>query len=126
MVDKRKEFEERSRKRTGNPSFGGRTNWDTYEADLIIDSDEELQKNRVAWSKNFNRKIRAGTFNETKAKEALNKYLLKKAKKRDPDIDLNKVNMNEFLDETILLTTPSPVHKRKPIEHVRKTTRRRR
>ena len=111
-MTERKEIEERNRKRVGNPDFGGRTNWDTYEAVLMLDSDESLRKNWESWSANFNRKIREGTFNEERAKEALKKYLLKEVKEMDEDIDLNKINMDELVDETILMTEPLPPRKK--------------
>lgn len=111
-MTERRDIEERSRRRIGDPGFGGRTNWDTYEAVLVIDSDESLQRNWEAWSKNFNQKLRDGTFNEAKAKEALRKYLLKEVKKRDEDIDLNKINMDELVDETVLLSEPLPPRKK--------------
>ena len=113
MVE-RKDIEERDEKRVGNPDFGGRTNWETREVDLIIDSDESLYKMQETWSKNFNRKLRNGTFNEEKAKEALKKYLLKEVKKRDEydDLDISKVNMDELLDETILMNDPLPPRKK--------------
>ena len=111
MVERR-EIEERNRKRIGDPSFGGRTNWDTYEAVNIIESDEFLQRSWELWSANFNRKIRDGTFNEERAKEALRKYLLREVKKRDEDIDLNKVNMDELVEETVLMSEPLPPRKK--------------
>ena len=97
-MTERREIEERSRKRIGDPSFGGRTNWDTYETVNIIESDESLQRSWESWSANFNRKIRDGTFNEERAKEALRKYLLKEVKKRDEDIDLNIMNQDVLKD----------------------------
>ena len=117
MVE-RKDIEERDEKRVGNPDFGGRTNWETREVDLIIDSDESLYKMQETWSKNFNRKLRNGTFNEEKAKEALKKYLLKEVKKKYEeeydgyDIDINEVNMDELLDDTILMNDPLPPRKK--------------
>ena len=96
----------------GDPGFGGRTNWDTYETVLVIDSDESLHRSWESWSETFNRKLRDGTFNEAKAKEALRKYLLKEVKKRDEDIDLNKINMDELVDETILMSEPLPPRKK--------------
>ena len=103
-MTERREIEERHKKRIRDPNFGGRSNWDTYEAVLVIDSDESLHRSWESWSENFNRKLRDGTFNETKAKEALRKYLLKEVKKRDEDIDLKKINMDELIDETVLLS----------------------
>ena len=109
-MTERREIEERSRSRirSSNPDFGGRSNWDTYEAVLMLDSDESLRRNWESWSANFNRKIRDGTFNEERAKEALRKYLLKEVKKRDEDIDLNKINMDELVEETVLMSEPLP------------------
>ena len=85
LMTERREIEERHKKRIRNPNFGGRSNWDTYEAVNIIESDESLHRNWESWSANFNRKLRDGTFNEAKAKEALRKYLLKEVKKRDEE-----------------------------------------
>ena len=39
-MTERREIEERHKKRIRNPNFGGRSNWDTYEAVNIIESDE--------------------------------------------------------------------------------------
>lgn len=117
MVE-RKDIEERYAKRVGNPDFGGSSNWDTREVALAIDSDESLYAKQEAWSKNFNRKLRDGTFNEEKAKEALKKYLLKEVKKKyeeeygDYDLDINQVNMDELLDDTILMNDPLPPRKK--------------
>ena len=111
-MTERRDIEERDRKRIGDPNFGGRTNWDTYEAVLVIDSDESLHRSWESWSANFNRKLREGTFNEAKAKDALRKYLLKEVKKRDEDVDLNKINMDELVDETVLLSEPLPPRKK--------------
>jgi hypothetical protein len=111
-MTERREIEERHKKRIRNPNFGGRSNWDTYEAVNIIESDESLHRNWESWSANFNRKLREGTFNEAKAKEALRKYLLKEVKKRDEDIDLKKINMDELVDETVLLSEPLPPRKK--------------
>ena len=108
----RKEFEERNRNRVRNSGFGGRSNWDTYETVNIIESDESLHRSWESWSANFNRKIREGSFDEGKAKEALRKYLLKEVKKRDEDIDMSKVNMDEFVEETVLLSDPLPPRKK--------------
>ena len=111
-MTERREFEERSRDRVRNSEFGGRSNWDTYETVNIIESDESLHRSWELWSANFNKKIREGTFNEAKAKEALRKYLLKEVKKRDEDIDLNKIDMDELVEETILLSEPLPPRKK--------------
>ena len=111
-MTERRGFEERSRDRVRNSEFGGRSNWDTYETVNIIESDESLHRSWELWSANFNRKIREGTFNEAKAKEALRKYLLKEVKKRDEDIDLNKIDMDELVEETVLLSEPLPPRKK--------------
>ena len=113
-MTERRDIEERSRSRirSSNSDFGGRSNWDTYEAVLMLDSDESLRRSWESWSANFNRKIRDGTFNEERAKEALRKYLLKEVKKRDEDIDLNKINMDELVEETVLLSEPLPPRKK--------------
>ena len=111
-MTERREFEERSRDRDRNSEFGGRSNWDTYETVNIIESDESIHRSWELWSANFNKKIREGTFNEAKAKEALRKYLLKEVKKRDEDIDLNKINMDELVEETVLLSDPLPPRKK--------------
>ena len=111
-MTERREFEERSRDRVRNSEFGGRSNWDTYETVNIIESDESLHRSWELWSANFNRKIREGTFNEAKAKEALRKYLLREVKKRDEDIDLNKIDMDELVEETVLLSEPLPPRKK--------------
>lgn len=122
-IVERKDIEERSKARTkgmsGENRYGGRSNWDTYETSLILSSDEGLQRSMESWSNNFNKKLRDGTFNEEKAKEALRKYLLKEAIKQDEDIDLNKVNMDEFLDEVILMNDPLPPRKKDYIPKVR-------
>ena len=111
-MTERREFEEKSRDRVRNSEFGGRSNWDTYETVNIIESDESLHRSWELWSANFNKKIREGTFNEAKAKEALRKYLLKEVKKRDEDIDLNKIDMDELVEETVLLSEPLPPRKK--------------
>ena len=111
-MTERREFEERSRDRVRNSEFGGRSNWDTYETVNIIESDESLHRSWELWSANFNKKIREGTFNEAKAKEALRKYLLREVKKRDEDIDLNKIDMDELVEETVLLSEPLPPRKK--------------
>jgi hypothetical protein len=108
----RKDIEERYRERPRKSEFGGRTNWDTYEASLILSSDENLYKSMESWSDNFNKKIRNGTFDENKAKDAIKKYLLKDAKKQDEDIDMENVNMDEILDEIILMKEPLPPRKK--------------
>ena len=110
----RKDIEERSKNRMGISDFGGRSTWETYEVENIILSDETLNRNWESWSANFNRKIRDGTFNEEKAKEVLSKYLLKEVKKRDEydDIDVNMINMDELLDDTILMNDPLPPRKK--------------
>ena len=102
-MTERRGFEERSRDRVRNSGFGGRSNWDTYETVNIIESDESLHRSWESWSANFNRKIREGTFNEAKAKEALRKYLLREVKKRDEDIDLNKIDMDELVKRLFFL-----------------------
>ena len=36
----RKDIEEEDRKFMGDPRFSGRSNWDTYETSLTLDSDQ--------------------------------------------------------------------------------------
>lgn len=40
----RKDIEEEDRKFVGKSEYGGRSNWDTYETALILDSDESSYK----------------------------------------------------------------------------------
>ena len=72
----RKDIEEEDRKFMGDPRFSGRSNWDTYETSLVLDSDERTYRQIEAVSENFNRKLRAGDFDMDKAEMYVKKYLI--------------------------------------------------
>ena len=102
----RKDIEEEDRKFVGKSEYGGRSNWDTYETALILDSDESSYKRMEAFSEDFNRKLRNGTFDMNKAEYAVKKYLIPEARKGDPDIDPSKVNTRELVREIVKMKEP--------------------
>jgi len=107
----RKDIEREDEKAMGNPNFGGRSNWDTYDTVLIIDSNESTQRLSENLAKDFNRRLRNGTFDMEKAQEAVRKYLVKEAVKGDPEIDPSKVNTREIVRDMILNEEPLPPRK---------------
>ena len=107
----RKDIEEEDRKFIGDSRFGGRSNWDTYETTLVLDSDERTQRQIESASENFNRKLRAGDFDMDKAEMYVKKYLIPEARKVDPDIDPSKVNTRELVREIVQMNEPLPPRK---------------
>ena len=116
MVE-RKDVGERYIKRrrmnmSSSSGYMGKTNVDTWEAMNTIRRFDSTKRNWSYLAADFNDEIKNGTFNEEKAKEALKKNVLQKAleKVKMEDnfdaFDINKVNMDELVDETILMTVP--------------------
>ena len=127
MVE-RKDIEERYKKRkmvNNSSGYSGTTNWDTWEAMNMIKSFGSIQEKWERLGENFNEEIRNGTFNEEKAKDSLRKKVLEKVKKQDEFnvLNINKVNMDELVDETILMNKPSA--SREKDNHPRSEKRRR-
>ena len=56
--------------------YNGWTNWDTWNVDLILSNEEELDNRMTAWGKNFLRKHAKGTFDLEQAVKAVRLYLL--------------------------------------------------
>lgn len=108
---KRKDIEERSKYRIGNSDFGGRSNWDTYETANIIQSNESLYEMQEALSENYNEAIKYGRFNEEHAKKQFKQFIFPILKKEMLEgkcdyINLDRINLDELIDETILMTDP--------------------
>ncbi|MDE2439206.1 MAG: hypothetical protein KGN01_07505 [Patescibacteria group bacterium] len=80
-----------------NGGYQGWTNWDTWNTKLILDNDEQLYKQQLAWKKNWEEKKKRGDFDENMARYAVLKYLVPLARKQDPEIDPSKVNTAEIV-----------------------------
>ena len=107
----RKDIEEEDRKFIGDSRFGGRSNWDTYETSLTLDSDERTYRQMESVSEMFNKKLRDGSFDMDKAEEYVRKRLIPEARKVDPDIDPSKVNTRELVRDIIQMKEPLPPRK---------------
>lgn len=95
----------------GNPPrFNGHTNWDTWETMLLLENTRESDRWLNNWSDNFNKKIKAGTFNPEEAEKAVEKYIIPAARGSqrfkwavgrdftpDENIDPKKVNKAEIV-----------------------------
>ena len=108
----RRDIEEEDRKFIGDSRFGGRSNWDTYETTLTLDSDQRTYNQMMSASENFNRKLRNGTFDMDRAEEYVRKTLVPEARKVDPDIDPKQVNARELVREIIKMNEPLPPRKK--------------
>lgn len=97
-----------------NKRYNGWANWDTWNTMLLLNNTQRSHRWLGEWSKNFNRKIKAGTFDPEKAETVVNKHLVPAARgarsKRwavgedftaDPDIDPKKVNKAEVIRHII-------------------------
>jgi len=84
--------------RPKHQNYQGWANWDTWETALIYDNDEALHRNQHAWQENFLRNIKRGNFDEDKAAYAIKKYVVKEARKQDPDIDPSMVDAHEIVE----------------------------
>ena len=83
--------------------YNGWTNWDTWNVDLILSNEEELDNRMTAWGKNFLRKHAKGTFDIDQAAKAVRLYLLPLAIRQDKaysggksEIDRKAVNCHEI------------------------------
>lgn len=103
----------------GKPStqaerYNGWTNHDTWNTMLLLENTQESDRWLGNWSKNFNRKIKAGAFKPEEAEKVVDKYLVPAARGSkslkwavgpdfvaDPDIDLKKVNKAEIVRHII-------------------------
>ena len=77
----RKDIEEEDRKFMGDPRFSGRSNWDTYETSLTLDSDERTYRQMESISEMFNKNSGMGVLIWTKPKNMLRNVSFPKLEK---------------------------------------------
>lgn len=103
----------------GKPStqaerYNGWTNHDTWNTMLLLKNTQESDRWLSNWSKNFNRKIKAGKFDPVQAEKVVDEYLVPAARGSkslkwavgpdfvaDPEIDPKKVNRAEIVRHII-------------------------
>src|SRR6266702_4541899 len=68
-------------------NYQGWANWDTWETNLEIENTEPLYRNLQAWKANWQRKRRSGRFDRELAKYTIAQYLVREARKLNPEID---------------------------------------
>jgi hypothetical protein len=79
-------------------NYQGWANWDTWETNLIMQNDEQLYRNLQAWKANWQKKRRSGRFDREKAKYAIAQYIVREARRQDPEINPFKVDYDGLLD----------------------------
>lgn len=95
--------------------YSGWYNWDTWEATLFIDNEETSYNKKVAWAKNFAKRIRNGTFDRAEARKAMMKYLFPEAVRQEKSIlgkeyyaadaqkiTKSRVNADELVDWVVM------------------------
>jgi hypothetical protein len=97
-----KEIEKRMKKKYEHlVGYNRYPNWDTWETILILQSYDDLYKLMVNTAKMFNKRVNNETFDMEKAKYFVKKYLIPKARKKDPTINPKNVDL-EFIVLQIL------------------------
>lgn len=95
-------------------SYNGWANWDTWATALYLDNTQSSSNWIDSWSKNFQKKIKKGTFDKEKARLVVRKYIIPAARGKgqwakhfnsvehggfphDESINPNKVDKDEIV-----------------------------